>query len=161
MLNFPKSHRKISWKMSNLIKFYWFVFRTTRISTTWGNTLNNNSIVCMYCSLILLIQVVTFDLHVGWPLVIRNLGNVCTNPGNWTVMYLCVSGVDFTSFYDFAIRLWKCSDSVILFAFHLFHYFKFQALGKYTGLQFYSTDLLLYIPVVRSVISWWSVLLME
>jgi hypothetical protein len=30
---------------------------------------------------------------------------------------MCVSSVDFTSFYDFAIRLWKCSDSVIFFAF--------------------------------------------
>jgi len=28
-------------------------------------------------------------------------------------MYLCVRGIDFASFYDFAIGLWNCSDSVV------------------------------------------------
>jgi len=27
-------------------------------------------------------------------------------------------GIDFASFYDFSIVLWKCSDSVVLFGFH-------------------------------------------
>jgi hypothetical protein len=31
---------------------------------------------------------------------------------------LCLRGIDFASFYDFSIGIWKCSDSVVLFAFH-------------------------------------------
>jgi hypothetical protein len=36
------------------------------------------------------------------------------------VMYcLFVNGIDFASFYDFSIRFWNCSDSVVLFVFLL------------------------------------------
>ena len=39
-------------------------------------------------------------------------------PGQrWGVMYLCISGIDFSSFYDFDIWFWNCSDSVIFFVF--------------------------------------------
>jgi hypothetical protein len=31
------------------------------------------------------------------------------------VMYLCVRGIDFVSFYDFPIGFWNCSDSVLFF----------------------------------------------
>ena len=35
-------------------------------------------------------------------------------------MYLCVNGaINFDSFYDFSIRFWNCSDSlIVLFVFH-------------------------------------------
>ena len=31
------------------------------------------------------------------------------------VMYLCVRGINFASFYDFDILFWNCSDSVVFF----------------------------------------------
>ena len=37
---------------------------------------------------------------------------------NWAVMYLCINGINFVSFYDFDILFWNCSDSVIYFVFH-------------------------------------------
>ena len=37
---------------------------------------------------------------------------------NWAVMYLCIKGINFVSFYDFDILFWNCSDSVIYFVFH-------------------------------------------
>jgi hypothetical protein len=33
-------------------------------------------------------------------------------------VYICVLGVDFASFYDFAIIFWSCSNNVVLFVFH-------------------------------------------
>jgi hypothetical protein len=30
---------------------------------------------------------------------------------------ICVSGIDFASYYDFFIGFWKCSDSVVFFLF--------------------------------------------
>ena len=33
-------------------------------------------------------------------------------------MYVCVKGIDFVYFYDYSIRFWKCSDSVVFFIFH-------------------------------------------
>ena len=32
-------------------------------------------------------------------------------------MYLCVRGIDFTSFYDCDIIFWNCSDIVVCFVF--------------------------------------------
>jgi hypothetical protein len=43
--------------------------------------------------------------------------SACTKPGKWAVSYLCVKGMNFTSFYDFSIVFWNCSDSVVYFAF--------------------------------------------
>lgn len=39
---------------------------------------------------------------------------------NLEVMYLCVRGVEFASFYDFDMLFWNCSDDVLynLFVFH-------------------------------------------
>ena len=45
--------------------------------------------------------------------------NVCTKPGKWTFMYLCVRSIYLFSFYDFFIGLWKWSDSVV-FLFFIF-----------------------------------------
>jgi hypothetical protein len=36
-------------------------------------------------------------------------------------MYLCVRGINVASFYDFSIGFWKCSDSVVFFAFRFIH----------------------------------------
>ena len=36
-------------------------------------------------------------------------------------MYLCVKGVDISSFYDFDIWFWNCSDSVVFFAFSFYY----------------------------------------
>jgi hypothetical protein len=33
--------------------------------------------------------------------------SVCTKPGKWAVIQLCVRGVDFASFYDFSNGFWK------------------------------------------------------
>ena len=38
-----------------------------------------------------------------------------TKPGKWTVMYLCVRGIDLTSFYDFSIEFLNC---VVFCVFH-------------------------------------------
>jgi hypothetical protein len=38
-------------------------------------------------------------------------GHVCIKTGKWAVM--CVKGIDFVSFYDFAIEFWNCSDIVV------------------------------------------------
>jgi hypothetical protein len=35
---------------------------------------------------------------------------------------VCVEGIEFSSFYDFSIEIWNCSDSVVFLAFH-FYYF--------------------------------------
>jgi hypothetical protein len=36
------------------------------------------------------------------------------------VMYLCVRGIDFASFYDFDTGFWKSSDSVVFSVFPFF-----------------------------------------
>ena len=38
-------------------------------------------------------------------------------PGKCAVIYLCVWSFDFDSFYDFPIKFWNCSDSVVLLFF--------------------------------------------
>ena len=48
--------------------------------------------------------------------------SVCTKTGHWTVMYLCVRGIDVTSFYHFNIRFRNCSDSVLYLVFHFFYH---------------------------------------
>ena len=40
---------------------------------------------------------------------------VYTKPENSEVMYICLMGIDFVSFYDFSIRFRNCSDSVLFF----------------------------------------------
>ena len=40
---------------------------------------------------------------------------VCTNLGEWAVLYLTVMGYDFASLYDFAIGLRNCSNNVVFF----------------------------------------------
>ena len=42
-------------------------------------------------------------------------------------MYLCVCGVDFTSFHDFSIGFWKCSDSVVYVVFFISNFKFFHA----------------------------------
>jgi hypothetical protein len=44
--------------------------------------------------------------------------NGCSKPGKWAVVYLRVRGIDLTSFCDFDIWFWNCSDSVVFFVFH-------------------------------------------
>ena len=44
--------------------------------------------------------------------------SVYNKPGEWEVMYLCVRGFNFASFYNFSIRFWNCSDSVVFFVYH-------------------------------------------
>jgi hypothetical protein len=34
-------------------------------------------------------------------------------------MDLCAKGIEFDSFYDFAIGVWNCSDSVVFCVFHI------------------------------------------
>ena len=38
-----------------------------------------------------------------------------TKPWKSEVMYFCINGIDFASFYNFCIELWTFSDSVIFF----------------------------------------------
>ena len=46
--------------------------------------------------------------------------SACTKYGQWTVMYLCVRGVEFVSAYNFPIGFeTSCSGSVIFFVFHV------------------------------------------
>ena len=35
---------------------------------------------------------------------------------NWTVVYFCVGGIEFASFYDVSIVYWKYSDRVLFFS---------------------------------------------
>ena len=41
--------------------------------------------------------------------------------GKWAIMYLCYGVVDFVSFYDLFIDLWKCCYRVVFFIFHSIH----------------------------------------
>jgi len=45
----------------------------------------------------------------------------CTKPGILAVLYLCVMSIDFSSFYDFSIRFWKCSNIVVFSVFHFIY----------------------------------------
>ena len=42
-----------------------------------------------------------------------------TKPGKCVVMCLCAMGINFSSFYDFNIWFWNCSDSVVFLVFHV------------------------------------------
>jgi len=55
----------------------------------------------------------------------------CIKPGKSAVMYVYVRGIDVSSFHDFSIRFWSCSDSVVFLAFHfiistVFHLYHFR-----------------------------------
>ena len=39
-------------------------------------------------------------------------------------MCLCAKGIDLASFDDFAVGLWNCSDSVVLFFSFFYNYMK-------------------------------------
>jgi len=39
--------------------------------------------------------------------------SACIKTGKWSVMYLCVRGIDFASFDYFDICLWNCPDDVV------------------------------------------------
>ena len=41
--------------------------------------------------------------------------SVCTEPDQGEVVYLCIRGIDFPSFYDFSNRFWNCSDVWYIF----------------------------------------------
>jgi hypothetical protein len=56
----------------------------------------------------------------------------CIKPGKSAVMYVYVRGIDVSSFHDFSIRFWSCSDNVVFLAFHfiistvpVFHLYRF------------------------------------
>ena len=40
------------------------------------------------------------------------------------VMYMCVNGIQFVSFYDFPIGFCNCTDSVVIFSFSLYYNYK-------------------------------------
>jgi hypothetical protein len=42
-------------------------------------------------------------------------------PGEWAIMYFTVNGIDFTSFYNFSIGFWECSDGVFFPVYHPTH----------------------------------------
>ena len=44
------------------------------------------------------------------------IGSACTKQGKWAVIYLCIRGIDFASFYDLSIRFWNCYYNVIYFS---------------------------------------------
>ena len=39
----------------------------------------------------------------------------------WEIMYLCVSGIDYASFYEFSFGFSNSSDSVVFFCFTFYH----------------------------------------
>jgi hypothetical protein len=45
--------------------------------------------------------------------------SACTKPGKWAVIYFCDMGIDIASFYGINIWYKNCSNSVVLFVFHL------------------------------------------
>ena len=51
--------------------------------------------------------------------------NVSTKPGKWDVMYICVLGIDFASFYDCSIGYSNCSNSLVVFVFILLLPFRY------------------------------------
>jgi hypothetical protein len=46
-------------------------------------------------------------------------------------MYLCARGIDFTSFYDFSIEYWNCSDNGVFFVFHFIFAFLLTLPGHF------------------------------
>jgi hypothetical protein len=52
-----------------------------------------------------------------WMHVFRKGSSSCSKPGKYAIMYTCTMHIDVVYFYDFAIGFWKCSDSVVCFAF--------------------------------------------
>ena len=52
-----------------------------------------------------------------YPNTVTFYSSVCIKPGKRAVMYLCVRDINVSSFYD--IRLWRCSNIVVLFVFPL------------------------------------------
>jgi hypothetical protein len=42
-------------------------------------------------------------------------------PVSSQIMYLCVVGINFASFYNYAIVFWNCSDSVVHFVFSFYY----------------------------------------
>ena len=50
----------------------------------------------------------------------KNIWSAYTKPGKWAAMYLCVRGIDFTSFYDFDIWFSNCLSVVFLFCFSFY-----------------------------------------
>ena len=44
--------------------------------------------------------------------------NACTKPGKCVVMYLCVKGIHFASFYNFYIWFGNCFDGVVYLSFY-------------------------------------------
>ena len=44
--------------------------------------------------------------------------STCNKTGKWAIMYLCM---DFVSFFDLSIVLWKCCYRVVFFIFHSIH----------------------------------------
>jgi hypothetical protein len=47
-----------------------------------------------------------------------HLLSMCQNQAaTVSVMYFCVSGIDFDVFYDLSIQYWNCSESVVIVAF--------------------------------------------
>ena len=60
----------------------------------------------------------TFGLHIAlhWDFIFY--WSASTKPGNWAVMYLCVKGIHFASFYDFLLDFGTVR-TVIFFVFHL------------------------------------------
>jgi hypothetical protein len=47
--------------------------------------------------------------------------SVCTNPGRWAVMYICMLCVSILTFYECSFRFYNCHDSVVFVVcfFHL------------------------------------------
>ena len=45
-------------------------------------------------------------------------------------MYLCISGIDFTSFYDISIRYWNCPDGVVFLFISLYLYRLLNMIGE-------------------------------
>jgi len=48
-----------------------------------------------------------------------------TKQGKWAVMYMCVKGINFSSFYNLSIGFWNCSDNVVFFSSSFYPYIRY------------------------------------
>ena len=119
-----------------LFRLYVIIPKLSPPSISSGIRVVRSLVFCVvFCRLLfvllsfLFMRFLSFDLRIRiTPLVSSNslyhrhfYWSACTNPINWAVAYLCVRGIDFSSFCDVSIGYRNCSYSVPFFCFSFYH----------------------------------------
>jgi hypothetical protein len=84
--------------------------------------------------------------------------SACIMPGKWAVVYLCVRGIDYASFYDLSV-IWNFSDmfEIVLFVivcfFNVLHFKKFTVFFNLT----YNNVYIFFLWIILTWFPWKSV----